>query len=170
MESLAHYINHFQNAAKFTSFTDSDEYLFSQQGLDIEEYLLAKERQGISMVVMREKHFRHRYCVKNKRVTDIVDYYPAELETKEWFWNPKTLSITKEYLVGPSIHHGLTRRGKKVNIPFEELGYHHYNLEYSNMEFGVLNNYSNSTGFVTDDSLQKRYSKHVDGVCQQGCS
>ena len=69
------------------------------------------------MVVMRQKHFRHRYCVKNKRVTDIVDYYPAKMESQDWIWNPKTLCITKYYLVDASIHHGLTTRGKKVNIP-----------------------------------------------------
>ena len=45
MASLTDYLKHFENVAKYTSFTDSDEFLFSLKGLDIEEYLLQNKKK-----------------------------------------------------------------------------------------------------------------------------
>lgn len=71
------------------------------------------------MISMREKHFQHRYCVNNKRVTDIVYSYPSELETPFYYWNPKTICKTNDYKLGLSIHNGLPKKQKKVVGVFE---------------------------------------------------
>ena len=88
-----------------------------------------------------------------------------------YYWNPKTICKTNDYKLGASIHNGHPKTRKQVTGVFDELCYYHYNLEYFNLEFGVNKRYINSAGFEIDASLQKRYQKNVDDICQKGgCS
>ena len=79
MKALNDYLQCFKNVAKFTASIDMDEYLFSPDNLNLEEYLRMKESKGVTGLRLKSKHFPHRGCGPNKRVTDMVYSYPHTL-------------------------------------------------------------------------------------------
>ena len=81
MKALEDYVFYFKHVAKFTAYTDPDEFIFSPDNLDLEKYLRDKESQRVSTLRMKSRHFPHRVCGPNKRVTDIVENYPHNLPT-----------------------------------------------------------------------------------------
>lgn len=108
MKALSDYIFYFKHVAKFTAYTDPDEFIFSPDNLDLEEYLHKSESQGVTTLRIRSRHFPHRVCGPNKRVTDMVDYYPHNLEKTTRMWAPKIICVTKHFKHLGSIHDGVT--------------------------------------------------------------
>jgi hypothetical protein len=47
MKALEDYVFYFKHVAKFTAYTDPDEFIFSPDNLDLEKYLRDKESQGV---------------------------------------------------------------------------------------------------------------------------
>ena len=116
VKSLEHYTSHFKNTIKYTSFIDTDEFIFSTNYLNIYEYLEKAEKNNLTHIKMRNRHYAARSCVRNKRVTEIEDYLPElsssdTLNIPNYTWDAKSIVMTKYYVIGPSIHMGRVSYG-----------------------------------------------------------
>lgn len=117
MKALEDYVFYFKHVAKYTAYIDPDEFIFSPDNLDLEQYLRKKESQGVSTLRIKSRHFPHRVCGPNKRVTDMVHYYPHTLEGNVRLWAPKIICVTKSFKPWGSIHDGVTTSGKREVPP-----------------------------------------------------
>lgn len=170
MKALEDYVFFFKHVAKFTAYTDPDEFIFSPDNLDLEEYLRKKESEGVTTLRIRSRHFPHRVCGPNKRVTDMVDYYPHTKETTFRLWAPKIICVTKKFRPWGSIHDGTTLEGLRTTPPENELRFNHYTFEYFNLIVSIDYSFSDATKLLVDDSLPKRYGKAIDDICKSKCS
>jgi len=174
-ESIAHYYNNYAKFYRWTAFIDLDEFIYIKQNEHLDEYINYCEQKGYNDILMLQKKFADRYVDLNRYVIEISECVD-NVDTRNW--SPKHI-IKNEFLDGDSlngrkktkrwgIHNIPTKSDKIFHAPFDDLRFHHYNVNEKLLIWMSSKTINNHRFFLNavDDSM-KRYYDFVNHHCLQ---
>lgn len=151
-EGIQHFIDNYGNETEWVAFMDLDEYIFSEQNIDIREYL-TRIPSNISCVKIVQKKFKDRFLI-NGHITQNYECINKEIG---FDWAPKNIVRCSDFLCLTNIHEIKVKYETRFEKP-DVLRFNHYNVNDKLLKW-MKGFYKSPTDFSLDgiDDGMKRY-------------
>jgi len=155
-EGIKHFIKHYGKDSEWVAFMDLDEFLFSEDNINIPTYL-KKFSTDISCIKITQKKFKDRNLINQKYITQDYNCISKEIGFE---WAPKNIIRCSDFINIINIHNIETKNKihhEKPNI----LRFNHYNVNEKQLLW-MTNFYNSNISFKLDTVYDgmKRY-KHL---------
>jgi hypothetical protein len=134
-ESIYHFKTNYAKYSEYCAFMDLDEFLYSENDINLKDYLIKKREEGINCVQLYQKKFKDRHNIKESRITYCYDCLVIPYRKD---YGIKNIIETK-YLSGCSNKgggiHNLYCSGKKQFANPNDLRFNHYNISHKQVNF-----------------------------------
>ena len=133
-EAIVYYNYYYKDAVEYTLYIDVDEFAFSPNGYELDQYVRQKEAQGITSIRLFQQRFVNRVCYDNKLIIDIEDYFPMDT----FFKSDKLIIRNEEVIPGRRIHTIRHSRGRGFSdILMQDMRFHHYNILERSIKYSL---------------------------------
>lgn len=161
-ESIVDYIKNYGKESDYTAFIDIDEFIFSEENIDIKQFIVTKSKDNYTNFELKQKKFYDRYCNINKKVYEITNCI-NNINTSSW--SPKR--ILKNNLLDvnnvTNIHILNTTKGKLYIFDTNILRFNHYNVNKKQIEW-MKGFYKQETFDISTDNSLNRYANILSNL------
>ena len=158
-ESIIHFKNNYAQYSEYCAFMDLDEFLYSENNINLKDYLIKKREEGIKCIQLYQKKFKDRHAIKEKLVSQCYECLVIPYRKDNGIKNIiETKSLGGCSNKGGGIHN-LYCSGKKQFANPDELRFNHYNVSHKqvffiNRRFGTTHNI-HKPDYTLDDGMKK---------------
>ena len=171
-EAIKDYVTKYGNMTDYTAYTDSDEFIFSVNNINIKDYINDLSKENITKIIIKQKKFMDRFC--NKEPKNIIDITNSIENIDTSGWAPKIIIKNNDtnILNISNIHSIENNSGKTFDVPMDILRFNHYNVNKKQINW--MKNFYNKESvndFIhgTDNSMS-RYINIINTKCNNKCS
>jgi len=130
-ESVIDCISKYGKESEWFAFMDLDEFIFSQQNIQLSDYLRSLDR-SVSCVKLIQKKFLDRFLSKEKYITQ--EFQSIENLTIDTNWAPKNIVRCEDFLSIESMHYIITKN--RTIVPSTDvLRFNHYNINNKQLQW-----------------------------------
>ena len=152
-EGIKHFIKNYGNETEWIAFLDLDEFIISQNNINIVKYLKGLP-QNISCIKITQKKFKDRFLIEEKNITQNYSCINKEIG---FDWAPKNIVRTTDFIEIYNIHN-ITVKNEILYEKSDILRFNHYNVNDKLLEW-MKGFYNSDIDFSLDgyDDDMKKY-------------
>ena len=154
-QAIKHAIDNFGNDTTWMAFLDFDEFIYSEQNINLIEFLKTLN-SDVSCVKLIQKKFRDRFLTKEHIITqEFRCINNLKIGTE---WAPKNIIRCYNFQSVYNVHN-INVNTKTIVMEPEKLRFNHYNINDKQLDW-MTDFYKSSTRFEINgiDTGMKRYS------------
>ena len=159
--SIMHYKKYYGNDTTFCAFMDLDEFLYSENNINLIEYLKIKLMDNIYCIRLCQKKFKDRHLIDNSYITQCYECVNIPYDKN---WGVKNIILVDKIVGTPDLAHGAIHNIYIENnsILLEDpniLRFNHYNTNYKQLNY-IKNRYNINDISLNeiDNGMQKYYN------------
>jgi len=127
-QGILHFKENYSHEAEYCAFMDIDEFLFSELDIDIKNYILEKEKQGVTRIRLHQKKFIDRHYCDCSLITQNFECFDLAYKRDKWIYGFKNIiNLDKIKKIGGNFH-SIYCDGKEIFADPKYLRFNHYNL------------------------------------------
>tara|TARA_Y100000389_G_scaffold90956_1_gene87557 strand:+ start:10451 stop:11299 length:849 start_codon:yes stop_codon:yes gene_type:complete len=127
-QGITHFKENYSLEAEYCAFMDIDEFLFSELDINIKNYILEKEKVGVTRIILHQKKFKDRHYCNCSLITQNFECFDLPYKTNGWIQGHKSIIKLDEIKHIGKDFHSIYTNGKEIFADPKYLRFNHYNL------------------------------------------